>query len=118
MVRRTAFDELGYSWLKLVGTVLGMLALFPLPAIGLALGASLAAADAAGAVSTPSWQFLCMGGCSAAALLMMRTAYGPAVHLFELRQRWAWTLPFGGAVYGAITVDSARQHLRGRSGQW
>ncbi len=115
MVRRTAFDELGYSWWRLLGTVAGMLLLFLLPAAGLGVGAALAAADAAGAMDPPNWQPLVIGVPSLTALIAMRIAYTPAIRLFELRGVWAWTLPFAGTVYGLMTLDSARMHLAGRS---
>ncbi len=118
MVRRTAFDELGYSWLKLAGTTLGMLILFPLPAAALALSASLGGARAAGLATVSIAQLSLVGSLSLAALLMMRVSYGPAVRLFGLGRAWSWTLPFAGAVYGLVTLDSARRHLAGRSGHW
>jgi hopene-associated glycosyltransferase HpnB len=118
MVRRTAFDELGYSWRRLLGTVVGMLLLFLLPAAGLGVGAALAAADAVGAINSPNWQPLVIGVSSLTALIAMRVAYTPAIRLFELRGSWAWALPFAGTVYGLATLDSARMHLAGRSRRW
>lgn len=118
MVRRTAFDELEYSWPRLTAASVSMLLLFPLPLCGLALSAGLGGAAAAGIVNSPGWQLAVIAACSLAALTLMRIAYGPAVRLFELRNFWAWALPFAGVVYGLATLDSARRHLAGRSGQW
>ncbi len=118
MVRRTAFDELGYSWLRLAGTVAGMLLLFALAPLLVLAAAALGGATAAGALSVAPWQLASIGVVGAVALMLMRAAYRPATTLFELGSAWAWTLSAAGTIYGLITLDSAWQHLRGRRRAW
>jgi hopene-associated glycosyltransferase HpnB len=108
MVRRTAFDELAYSWSRLIATVLGLALLFALPpqlvAVGLALW---------------SWPWsLVLAGVGLLAWASMTAAFLPAVRFFSLNGAWAWTLPLAGILYGGMTLDSARRHLLGRRGAW
>ncbi|MFN0153043.1 MAG: glycosyltransferase, partial [Gaiella sp.] len=104
MVRRTAFDQLGYSWLWLLLTMLGLSLLFVAPPVltvwGLAGGAWAVAAAAGGA-----W-------------LLQTVLYLPAVRHFALSPAWALTLAPAGVLYGLMTADSARLHLLGRDGRW
>ena len=118
MVRRTAFDELSYSWARLAGTVMGMLALFALPPVSLALTLGLAAASVMGQPQAAGWQLGAIGGLALAASTATRVAYGPTVALYRLRGRWAWTLGLAGTLYGLITLDSARVHAGGRARTW
>lgn len=96
MVARTAFTQLGYSPLLLVGTVLGMAFLYLLPVL------SLLSSQWLGSLS---W-------------LLMALAYLPTVRLYRGSPLWALTLPLAGALYTAMTIDSALQHWRGRGGAW
>lgn len=108
-VRRTAYDELGYSPLLLAGTVAGLALLFLLPPL-LAL---LALAWLPGA-----WHWrLVLGLEGVLAWAVMSLVYLPTVVFFELRRSWALTLPLAGVLYGGMTLDSAGRHvLRGQAG--
>jgi hopene-associated glycosyltransferase HpnB len=108
MVRRTAFDELRYSWLRLLGTILGLGVLFLVPP-GLVVVA--AAWSGAGA----GWR-TALAGLGAAAWIALAAAFLPTVRYFRLSPAWALTLPLGGILYGGMTVDSALRHARGRAG--
>jgi hopene-associated glycosyltransferase HpnB len=103
MVRRTAFDQLGYSWLLLAGTLAGLALLFLAPpalvVVG-ALGPRLAL-----------WLGLAAWLVSAVVLL-------PTTRYFGLNPAWAFTLPVSGTLYGGMTLDSAVRHARGLSGRW
>jgi hypothetical protein len=48
----------------------------------------------------------------------MTAAYSPSVRFFRLAKVWALTLPVAGVLYGGMTVDSARRHLRGARRVW
>ena len=109
-VRRTAYDELGYSPLLLLGTVAGLSLLFLVPP-GL-LVAGLVSAALAGA----SWLWLGLLG--ALAWATMTLVFLPTVRFFGLRRTWAVTFPVAGLVYAAITVDSAARHAAGRRVAW
>lgn len=113
MVRRTAFDQLRYSWPLLGATLAGLMLLFPLPpalavlglVLGLGGGASPGAAAALGLVGFAGWA-------------VMTIAFLPAVRFFGLRRAWALTLPAAGVLYGGMTADSARRHLQGAQRAW
>jgi hopene-associated glycosyltransferase HpnB len=114
MVRRTAFDELRYSWALLAVTLAVLALLFPLPPL-LALGG---AALAAGALDVSSAWAAGLGLAGLAAWGLMTAALRPTVRFFGLAVGWALTLPLGGTLYGAMTFDSARRHLLGRRAEW
>lgn len=103
-VRRTAFAELGHSWVRLAGTVLGLALIFALPpALLLAAAATRQAAPAA---------------LGAAAWAVMTAIFAPTIRLFRLPLAWAVTLPLAGVLYGAMTVDSALRYAAGRRRVW
>lgn len=104
MVRRTAFDQLGYSWPLLVLTVVGLAVLFLGPPVALIGGATTGAAVPAA-----------LGG---AAWAVLTAVYLPAVRQFRLAPLWALGLPVAGVLYGCMTVDSALRQTRGRGGAW
>ena len=109
-VRRTAYDELGYSPLLLLGTVAGLALLFLVPPglvlFGLALVTFVGAwALALGLVGALTWATM--------TLVLM-----PTVRFFSLRPAWAVSFPLAGLVYAAITVDSAARHVTGRRHAW
>jgi hypothetical protein len=108
MVRRTAFDELRYSWLRLLGTVAGLCLLFVVPP-----GLIVVAAAWTGAGS--GWRGA-LAGLGAAAWTTLAGVFLPTVRYFGLNPAWALTLPLGGTLYGGMTVDSAFRHARGREG--
>jgi hopene-associated glycosyltransferase HpnB len=100
MVSRSAYAQLRYSSLLLVGTVLG-LALTYLAPVALALFAS-GFAQLAGVLA---W-------------LAMALAFWPTLRFYGLPVVWGLALPAIAAIYMAFTIDSAYQHARGRGGMW
>jgi len=118
MVRRTAFTELRYSWVRLAGTVIGMLLMFLLPPLWVmsGVGAALASMIGGQAVSF-SWAIaLVIEGLCAWAI--MATVYRPAIRFFGLPGARCWTLPLAGMLYGAMTVDSAVRQVTGMRIGW
>ena len=103
-VRRTAFAELGHSWARLTATVVGLLLAFATPPVLLVVGAAGMQARLA-ALGLAAW-------------VVMTLVYAPTVRFFGLRLTWALTLPLAGLLYGAMTVDSALQHVAGRRRVW
>lgn len=101
MVARTAYTQLFYSPLLLVGTIIGMLLIYIAPP-ALFLFAPSPAAVASGFLS----------------LMIMTSIYVPMVRFYRLGFAWALTLPIAAFVYLAATIDSARLHYSGRGGQW
>lgn len=100
MVSRTAYAQLRYSPLMLIGTVLG-LALTYLAPVGLAL------------LATGVPQFI-----GIFVWLLMALAFRPVLRFYRLSTLWAPVLPVIAAMYMAFTLDSAYQHARGRGGMW
>ena len=113
MVRRSAFDQLGYSWLLLLGTLAGLVLLFVVPPgltiAGIALGV---------AGTLPGGTAIIVVLLAAVAWALSAAAYLPAVRYFGLPPAWALTLPLGGLLYGGMTADSARRHLLGHDRAW
>jgi hopene-associated glycosyltransferase HpnB len=99
-VARTAYTQLRYSPLMLVGTCLGMALLFLLPPLSLLSGFPLAA------------------GIGFAAWLIMVWIYLPMVRFYKQPAGWALSLPVAAAIYIVATIDSARLHWQGKGGQW
>jgi len=100
MVSRTAYAQLHYSPLILLGTVLG-LALTYLAPVALTLFAR-------------GWpQFIGLF-----AWILMALAFRPMLRFYRLSVLWAPFLPVIAAMYMAFTLDSAYQHARGRGGMW
>jgi hopene-associated glycosyltransferase HpnB len=104
MVARTAYAQLGYSPLVLLGTVIG-LALTYLAPVALTLFAG---------------GFAQFAGLFAWA--MMAITFRPILRFYGVSglRSWIWAaaLPVIAAIYMAFTLDSAYQHARGRGGMW
>jgi hopene-associated glycosyltransferase HpnB len=99
MVSRSAFDELGHSWLRLAGTVAGLCLLFAVPPGLVAVGALAVGLDPAGRAL--------VGGLGGAAWLTQSVLFLRCVRFFGQSVLWASTLPLAGLLYAAMTVDSA-----------
>jgi hopene-associated glycosyltransferase HpnB len=99
MVARTAYAQLRYSPLLLVGTVLGLAVTYLLPVV-LAF-----AAGAAGWLAVAAWA-------------AMSLSYLPMVLFYGLSPLWAPLLPATSLVYLAATLDSARRYWQGAGGEW
>ncbi|MFI8257410.1 glycosyltransferase [Streptomyces filamentosus] len=104
MVARSAYAQLRYDPLLLLGAVAGLVLVYLVPPVACVAG--LASGDAAAA-----WA----GGLAWA---VMAGTYVPMLRYY--RQSW-WTaplLPFTALLYLLMTVDSAVRHHRGRGGAW
>jgi hopene-associated glycosyltransferase HpnB len=104
MVARTAYSQLRFSPLLMLGTLMGLALLFlvpPLAIVAWALGGSVAA----GVAGALAWGLM-------AALFM------PTFADYGLPRARALLLPVAGLAYGAFTLLSAWRHWRGVGGQW
>jgi hopene-associated glycosyltransferase HpnB len=100
MVSRSAYAQLGYSPLQLLGTLLGLLIVYIAP-VGMALfGAGLA--------QIAGW----------ATWIIMALMFQPILRFYRLSPFWGLALPLIGLTYAAFTLDSAIQHWAGRGGMW
>ena len=104
MVARTAYTQLNYSPLNLLGTVLGMILVYLVPPLAL-LGLALFD-DPVSAV---------VGG---AAYALMAGVYLPTVRFYDQPVLAALLLPVAAILYTGMTIDSAWRHWRGVGGGW
>jgi hypothetical protein len=104
MVKRTAYAQLGYSGLLLIGCMLGLVLTFLVPLAAWALGIV--------------WRDWLLMGIGAAASGLLWLSYMPTLQLYK-RPFWeALALPFVTALYGAMTVHSALDHVFGSGNAW
>ena len=104
MVARTAFTQLHYSPLLLMGTVLGMAIVYLVPPIGLVL-----------ALITHHWPIALF---NLMTYLLMTLAYWPIVRFYQCGWGFAFCLPPIALLYNLMTLDSARRHWQGQGGSW
>jgi hopene-associated glycosyltransferase HpnB len=100
MVARSAYAELNYSPLRLLGATLGMVLTF--------LAGPVIALFAAGSAAM----------LGAAAWVAMVIAFQPTLKLYRLNPLWGFALPPIALAYMAWTIESAWQYARGQGGQW
>ena len=100
MVARTAYVQLRFSPVLLVGTVLGMGVVWVAPLASVVFGGMAARA---------------MGG---VALVLSLGSFLPTLRRFGLPAVWALALPGVALFYVAATIGSAVQHHRGRGVVW
>ena len=118
MVRRTAFTELNYSWLRLIGTVVSLAVAFGLPPLFFLCGLvffGLPSIVDGGVAARPALLLMLEGGI---AWGLMTTVYLPSVRFFDLRSVWGFSLPLATMLYEAMTLDSAFRHLRKKRVDW
>ncbi|MGO9559039.1 MAG: glycosyltransferase, partial [Acidimicrobiales bacterium] len=108
MVARSAYDELDYSPLRLLGALAGLALLFAVPLVTLAVSVGLAIA------SPPTAGTVAAMAVAASTLALQAASYLPTIRLYRLSPWWALTLPAAGLLYGSMTASSALAHKRGR----
>lgn len=100
MISRSAYAQLGYSPLNLLGTVAGLVLVF--------LAGPILALFEEGMerlVGVATW-----------ALIVL--AYQPMLRFYGRSPLWGLALPLIGSFYGGCTVLSALRHWQGRGGMW
>ena len=100
MVARSAYAQLGYSPLMLVGCLLGMALTYLAAPLLAVFGHGLAQA------------------LGAAAFALIFVSYVPILRFYGRAPWWGLALPAIALAYMAFTLDSAYQHGRGRGGLW
>ena len=103
-IARTAYNQLNYSPLLLVGTVVGMALVYLVAPVGILWG-----------VITNNW--LVFAICSLIWLLMI-WAYLPTIKLYKISWTWTLLLPAIAFLYTLMTIDSAVKYYRGQGGAW
>jgi hopene-associated glycosyltransferase HpnB len=104
MVARTAFTQLSYSNLLLLGTVFGMTLIYLVPVIA-----------TVGGLLSQQWA---IAGLGAVTWGLMSLAYWPTIRLYQISPLWSFTLPAIALLYNLMTLDSAWRHWRGQGGAW
>ena len=100
MISRSAYAQLGYSPLALVGTVAAMLLVYIAPPL-----LALLADGPARWLGLSAW-------------LVMAITFQPMLRFYRESPLWGLALPAIGAVYAFFTVQSAIEFWRGRGGLW
>jgi len=100
MIARTAFTQLGYSALLLIGTILAMAVIYLVPPLLILTRDPIAVA------------------CAMAAWLSMIISYVPTLRFYRRSVAWAPLLPLVALFYMIATVDSAVRYWTGRGGFW
>jgi hopene-associated glycosyltransferase HpnB len=100
MVARSAYAQLRYSPLLLVGTLLGMALTYLAPPL-LALFAS----GYAQLIGLTAW-------------VLMAFAFVPTLRFYRMSPLWGLALPGIACIYTLYTLDSAYQYVMGRGGAW
>ena len=103
-IARTAFTQLNYSFLLLVGTLVGMSIIYLAAPLGLLA-----------AFQTHDWILLSI---AIATWLLMTIAYIPTIKLYNLPIVWAFFLPAIAFLYTLMTIDSAVKYYQGKGGAW
>jgi len=104
MVARTAYTQLNYSPLLLLGTFLGMVLLYGVPPVAAVFGGL-----------SGNWPAAITG---LAGWLLMAWAYLPTLRLYGRSPLLAFCLPAIALLYTVMTLDSALRHWRGQGGYW
>ena len=104
MVARTAYTQLNYSPLLLMGTVIGLTLVYLIPVFSLILGLIIGNNLIAG-LGVITW-------------LLMAMAYLPTLILYQTSPLWSLTLPVIAFFYLLMTLDSAIRHWQGKGGGW
>jgi hypothetical protein len=100
MVVRSAFAQLRYSPLRLIGTLAGMVTTYLLPPLCTVFAQGVAQTE-----GVIAWA-------------VMSFCFAPTLRLYGRFFLTAAALPAIAALYTAFTVESAIQHWRGRGGYW
>ena len=103
-IARTAFDQLNYSFLLLVATVIGMSIIYLAAPICLAIG-----------IITTNWLLM---GMALFTWLLMACAYIPTLRLYNLSVLWAFSISAIAFLYTLMTIDSAIKYYQGKGGAW
>jgi len=104
MIARTAYTQLNYSPLLLLGTVLGMSLVYLVAPVILLIGFYLESEKLI-IVSSLTW-------------VLMAIAYLPTLRLYKLSPLWSLSLPLISLFYNLMTIDSALRYWRGQGGGW
>ncbi len=104
MVARTAFTQLNYSPLLLIGTTIAMTIIYLVPPVALVLSVLF------------RWKLVVAAGILG--WLLTAVAYWPILNLYGRSSLWSFSLPGIAFLYTLMTLDSALRHWQGKGGAW
>jgi len=104
LVARSAYTQLRYSPLLLVGCTLAMITMFWMP---------LVVATVLHPHNSPIISCLCIVG-----IMTMFMTYKPTLYFYELSPLWVFLMPIMGTLYLAMTWTSAFRYWLGRGSEW
>lgn len=104
MVARTAYVQLRFNPLLLLGTIISMVLIYLLPVVAVIMG-----------IWVRDGALLMLGGTT---WLIMWWTFLPTLGLYNKSAFWGALLPLSGFLYTLMTIDSARRHYLGRGGAW
>ncbi|MEH2360528.1 glycosyltransferase [Nostoc sp.] len=104
MVARSAYTQLNYSPLLLLGTLVGMPLIYLVPPVCVILG-----------LVWSNWAIALTG---LLGWLLMTFAYYPTIRFYKCSPWLAFSLPAIAFLYTLMTLDSALRHWQGRGGAW
>ncbi|MBN3871247.1 glycosyltransferase [Nostoc sp. JL33] len=104
MVARSAYTQLNYSPLLLLGTLVGMPLIYLVPPVCVILGAV--------------WSNWAIAFTGLLGWLLMTFAYYPTIRFYKCSPWLAFSLPAIAFLYTLMTLDSALRHWQGRGGAW
>ncbi|MEH2451628.1 glycosyltransferase [Nostoc sp.] len=104
MVARSAYTQLNYSPLLLLGTLVGMPLIYLAPPVCVILGTVWG-----------NWAIALTG---LLGWLLMTLAYYPTIRFYKCSPWLALSLPAIAFLYTLMTLDSALRHWQGRGGAW
>ena len=100
MISRSAYAQLGYSPLVLLGTLIGMALTYLAPPL-----LTVFARGPAQAMGALAW-------------LLMAISFQPMLWFYRRSRAWGFVLPLIGALYSLFTLQSALDVWRGKGGMW
>ena len=104
MVARTAYVQLRFNPLLLLGTIILMMLIYVLPVVAVVVG-----------IWVQNGALMMLGGST---WLIMCWTFLPTLDLYNKSAFWSVLLPLSGFLYTLMTFDSARRHYLGRGGAW
>lgn len=100
MISRSAYAQLGYSWLALIGTLAGLILVYAAAPV-----LALFGHDSARALGIAAW-------------LLMAVSFQPMLRFYGQSPLWGVMVPGIAAFYAGCTLLSAWQYWQGRGGMW
>jgi hypothetical protein len=103
-IARTAFTQLNYSPLLLIGTLIGMSLVYLTTPVIIIIS-----------ILNVNWLLLSLG---LSTWMLMSIAYYPTIKLYRLSLLWTLLLPVIALLYTMMTIDSAIKYWQGKGGEW